>query len=127
SLSLTYKYEKDIAEGTSLSELVAPYDLVIFDAVSGRQAADIFTRFEGVVTGDKRFISIKNAEPNKLTHGLTEPEITALHGYYRMAVLKTSNVWWPIYKGKLLAQAQITFCRRLFFQKPGFIIRPMTV
>ena len=119
SLSLTYIYEKDIKEGTSLFDLTTPYDLVIFDAVSGRQAAEIFSRFESVIKGGNKFISIKNNKANKLTHGLDDIQIKNLHAYYRNGGKENLKRLAAYLEGNILGKTEANILPPIVFPKAG--------
>jgi len=81
---VNYKYLRTLEEGDSLSALVAPYDLVIFDSVSGREAEKDYARFETLVQADekRRFLPVKVTQESKLRKGISSDQSQALFGYY---------------------------------------------
>ncbi len=84
-----YKYLRTLQQGDSLSDLVAPYDLVIFDSVSGREAEKDYARFETLVQADqrsldkpRRFLPIKITQESKLRKGISAGQAQTLFDYY---------------------------------------------
>lgn len=81
---INYKYLRVLEEGDSLSDLVAPYDLVIFDSVSSREAQESYARFESLVQADetRRFLPIKITSETALRKGLSLAHSQTLFDYY---------------------------------------------
>ena len=79
-----YRYLRTLEEGGSLSALVAPYEMVIFDSVSGREAEEDYANFEGVVAADeqRRFLPVKLTKTTKLRKGFTAAQTQTLFDYY---------------------------------------------
>jgi len=84
NLKVDYKYLRSLDEGESLSGLVAPYDLVIFDAVSGRETGADYARFESLVQADdeRRFLPIKITSESKLRKNISLVNSQTLYEYY---------------------------------------------
>jgi len=81
---VNYKYLRNLKEGDSLSALVAPYDLVIFDSVSAREAKKDYARFENLVQADntRRFLPVKVQSPSKLRKAIPVEKSNTLFDYY---------------------------------------------
>jgi len=79
-----YRYLRTLEEVDSLSALVAPYDLVIFDSVSGREAKEDYAHFEALVQADKqrRYLPIKLTQTTELRKGFTAEQMQTLFDYY---------------------------------------------
>lgn len=89
NFNVDYKFLRTLEEGESLTSLVAPYDLVIFDSVSGREAAKDYAHFEALVQTDKspankthRFLPIKITTESKLRKGISAHQTQVLFDYY---------------------------------------------
>ncbi|VAW83702.1 CobN-like chelatase BtuS for metalloporphyrine salvage [hydrothermal vent metagenome] len=84
NIKMDYKYLRSLEEDESLSDLVAPYDLIIFDAVSGRETAKDYERFEALVQADseRRFLPIKLTSESKLRKNISLAHSQALYDYY---------------------------------------------
>ncbi len=79
-----YKYLRSLEEIESITDLMAPYDLVIFDAVSSRETAKDYAHLETLVQTDKkrRFLPIKMTTETKLRKGISSDHSQILFDYY---------------------------------------------
>ncbi len=79
-----YKYLRSLEEGKSLTDLVAPYDLIIFDSVSGKEAKKDYAHFEALVQADatRRFLPIKLTLETRLRKGFSSTQTQTLFDYY---------------------------------------------
>ena len=84
NLSIDYTFLRTIKEGDSLQEIVAPYDLVIFDSVSGHEAKTSYGRFVDTVQAnqDVAFVPIKIRGDSKLRSGVLSEHARLLYEYY---------------------------------------------
>ncbi|MEJ2611574.1 MAG: cobaltochelatase subunit CobN, partial [Candidatus Thiodiazotropha sp.] len=83
NIRLDYQYLKNITKGASLSKLVEPYNMVIFDSISGSEAIEQFSIFENLVRNNKRlFLPIKHTGETKLRRGFSEDQTKILYDYY---------------------------------------------
>ncbi|MCF6337983.1 MAG: cobaltochelatase subunit CobN [Gammaproteobacteria bacterium] len=79
-----YKYLRSLEEGESLTDLVSPYDLIIFDSVSEREAKKDYAHFEALVQADetRRFLPIKLTVETRLRKGFSASQSQTLFDYY---------------------------------------------
>ncbi len=79
-----YKYLRSLEEGESLTDLASPYDLIIFDSVSGREAKNDYAHFEALVQADetRRFLPIKLTSETRLRKGISSTQSQTLFDYY---------------------------------------------
>lgn len=83
NIKVEYQYLRKLEEGVSLSKLISPYDMVMFDSVSGREAKEQFARFEDVVSQNKGlFLPVKLTGETKLRKGFDNTQTRDLHEYY---------------------------------------------
>ncbi len=84
TFKVDYKYLRSLEEGDSLTDLVSPYNLVIFDSVNGREAKKDYAHFEVLVQADKtrRFLPIKLTAETKLRKGFSSSQSQTLFDYY---------------------------------------------
>jgi len=82
--TVDYKYLRAIKEGDSISELIAPFDLVIFDSISAKEASEEYARFETAVANNQTaiFVPIKVTTETKLKKGVSSVQIKSLYDYY---------------------------------------------
>ena len=99
-----YQYLRALKEGDSLVKLVEPYDMVIFDSVSGREAEKDYADFEETVQADNKrlYLPVKLLAKSKLRSGITADQAGVLYDYYynggeenlrRMLVFLASEVF----------------------------------
>ncbi len=83
-INVKYQYLRDLEEGQSLSTLVSPYDVIIFDAVSSRETTKDYANFEAIVAANEesRFLPIKVTDKTKLRKGFSPTESQTLYDYY---------------------------------------------
>ncbi len=93
AFKVDYKYLRSLQEGESLTDLLAPYDLVIFDSVSAREAKKDYAHFETLVQAaqlpgqipvhqQRRFLPIKITAESKLRKGISLTQSQRLFDYY---------------------------------------------
>jgi len=89
AFKIDYQYLRALKEGESLTRLLAPYDLVIFDAVSDKETAKDYAHFETLVQTDpkqsdkpRRFLPIKITSESKLRKGFSLTQSKTLFDYY---------------------------------------------
>ncbi|MCF6323224.1 MAG: cobaltochelatase subunit CobN [Gammaproteobacteria bacterium] len=103
-VNVDYKYLRTLEEDESLTNLVEPYDLVIFDSVSSREAEKDYAHFETLVQAHKtgRFLPIKITSESKLRKGISLAQSQTLYNYYynggeenlrRMLVFMSSDLF----------------------------------
>ncbi len=83
-ITVDYRFLRTLEEGDSLTDLVAPYDLIIFDSISAREVDESYSRFESVVKADedRRFLPIKVTGESTLRKGITADQSQELYDYY---------------------------------------------
>ena len=84
SLTIEYKLLENLKDGDGLSNVIAPYQLVIFDSVSGHEAEISYAKFSTAVktSRKKSFLPIKLLKPTPLRKGVTETQAKRLYEYY---------------------------------------------
>ena len=83
AFKIDYKYLRSLEEGTSLSTLVSPYDLVIFDSINSREVEKEYSHFETLVkTESRHFLPIKLVDNTSLRKGVSEKQAKTLFDYY---------------------------------------------
>jgi len=80
--NVDYRYVSSIEEETPLLDVVAPYDIIIFDAISADETQESYASFEPIVGGAKIFVPIKVLSPSLLRHGVTDEQASRLYEYY---------------------------------------------
>ncbi len=84
NIKVDYEFLRDLDEGADIATLVLPYDLVIFDSMSGREAAEEYAHLESLVREDGRrlYVPIKITTETPLRKGIDAEQATTLYDYY---------------------------------------------
>ncbi len=84
SIRIDYKLLESLKDGDALSSVIAPYQFVIFDSVSGHEAELSYAKFSNIVKThqDKSFLPIKLMKPTALRQGVSDEQGTRLYEYY---------------------------------------------
>ncbi len=84
SLRIDYKLLDSLKDGDAFSNIIAPYQMVIFDSVSGHEAELSYAKFTNTVKthSDKIFLPIKLLKGTPLRQGVSDEEAKRVHDYY---------------------------------------------
>jgi cobaltochelatase CobN len=115
TITVDYRYDRSIEEGASLAELVAPYDMVIFDAISAPQTTQSYVPFEAIINEARIYLPIKLLDETPLREGISNTNAAEMHAYYynggeenlrRMLAFMTSEIFG---RGSAMIEPPIVF------------------
>ncbi|MGB0911214.1 MAG: cobaltochelatase subunit CobN, partial [Nitrospirales bacterium] len=84
SFTIDYKLLESLKDSDALSDVIAPYQLVIFDSVSGHEAELSYSKFSSIVQASqhKSFLPIKLLKSTPLRQGISDAQAKRLYEYY---------------------------------------------